>query len=136
MNGVDAIIMGKNTFEKIDSFNVWPYQKPVFVLSNSLKTIPIGFENKVELISGNIKEILSKIHNKGFKNLYIDGGKLIQSFLKYNLIDEMIITTIPTLVGHGIPLFGHLDNYMKFKIINSEFLLNQMVKIHYIIKKD
>ena len=134
MSSIDALLMGKNTFKKITSFGVWPYEKPVFVLSNSLNTVPSGFEGKVELIKGDLKAILERVHKKGYKNLYIDGGKLIQSFLKEDMIDEMVITTIPTLLGGGISLFGDLEKPIRFKVKSSELLLNQIVKTHYILK--
>ncbi|MFA9374071.1 MAG: dihydrofolate reductase family protein [Poseidonibacter sp.] len=75
--------------------------------------------DKVFLIKGLIKEILENIHSKGYENLYIDGGKNIQNFLESDLIDEMIITTIPILLGEGTPLFAHLTNRLNFECISS-----------------
>ena len=132
MDNIDAVVMGRNTFETVCSFDCpWPYSKPVFVLSNSLTLLPDEHKEKAELINGSISEVLKNIHQKGYTQLYIDGGALIQSFLKEDLIDEMIITVIPILLGGGIKLFGDLPKQMKFEYLTTEVLLNAMVKNHY-----
>jgi len=128
---IDAIVMGRNTFEKILSFGQWPYPKKVFVLSNKLKEIPEELTDKVEIIAGDIKSVTAGLNKRGFLNLYIDGGKTIQSFLKENLIDEMIITRIPILLGSGIPLFGKLEKPIRFDLVETEILDDLLVKSHY-----
>ena len=68
---------------------------------------------------------------QGFTNLYIDGGNTIQRFLRVELIDELIITELPILLGGGDRLFDTHDQEMKFELLSSEVLLGQMVKRHY-----
>lgn len=132
MDHIDAIVMGRNTFEKICSFDCdWPYLKPVFILSNSLASLPEEYKGKAELISGPLSEVLETIQGKGFSELYIDGGMTIQSFLKEDRIDEMIITIIPILLGGGTPLFGELPESMTFEHTKTKVLLNAMVQNHY-----
>ena len=131
MQRVDALVMGRNTYEKVLSFGQWPYTKKVFVLSNNLKEIPEELADKVEIISGDIKAVTADLNKKGYVNLYIDGGKVIQSFLKEGLIDEMIITRIPILLGAGIPLFGKLDKPVQFDQVETEILDDLLVKSHY-----
>lgn len=117
---IDALVMGRNTFEVVMGFDCdWPYSKPVFVLTNTLKVVPKGFEDKISFLNGSITDIVSEINAQGYKNLYIDGGLTIQQFLKADLIDEMIITTIPVLLGGGSALFGHLDSTLNFKHTKS-----------------
>jgi dihydrofolate reductase len=129
---IDALVMGRKTFDTVCGFDCdWPYTKPVFVLSNTLKSIPKEYERKAELISGPLEEVVSTINEKGYKELYIDGGTTIQNFLKENLIDEMIITKVPTLLGGGTPLFGELSEHMNFEHVKTEVMLNSMVKSHY-----
>ena len=114
MKGIDAIVMGKNTFETVCGFDIdWPYTVPVFVISNSLQTIPEKFKDKDELVKWDLNEIVQKIHSKGYQNLYIDGGKTIQSFLNKNLINEIIVTIIPIILGGGIPLFSNKRRRIK-----------------------
>ncbi len=116
MDRVDALVMGRNTLEIVLSFDCdWPYSKPVFVLSNTMTEVPEGLEGKVFLVKGELKNIVADLASQGYNDLYIDGGKTIQSFLNEDLIDELIISTIPVLLGGGIPLFGELDKPLKFR---------------------
>jgi len=132
IQNVDAIVMGRNTFEMVCSFDMdWPYKIPVFVLSSSLESLPEELKDKAELIKGTLSEILEQIHKKGHTMLYIDGGATIQNFLKEDLIDELIITTIPTLLGGGIPLFGELPGEMEFEHVESYLYLDALVQDSY-----
>ncbi|MBN3520104.1 dihydrofolate reductase [Algoriphagus lutimaris] len=130
---VDALLMGKNTFEIVAGFEgEWFYKKPVFVWSNSTPELPSKFQGKAFLVKGTLKEVLSQIHKQGYKNLYIDGGKTIQSFLKEDLIDEMIITTIPVLLGGGIPLFEDLPKQLVFTCKKTTLFLDKVVQNHFV----
>ena len=66
------------------------------------------------------KELNNELKEKGYNNLYIDGGLTVQSFLKEDLVDELIITTIPILLGSGIRLFGELERALEFRCTKSE----------------
>ncbi|MEH6779834.1 dihydrofolate reductase family protein [Maribacter arcticus] len=133
---IDALVMGRTTFETVLGFDVdWPYNKPVFVLSNTLKEIPEALKNKAFLVKGKLAEILVEIHEKGFNRLYVDGGTTIRNFLKEDLIDEMVITTIPVLLGGGSSLFAELPNELKFELIGTKTYLNQITQNHYKRKK-
>ncbi|MEO9871399.1 dihydrofolate reductase family protein [Ekhidna sp.] len=136
-NNIDALLMGRNTFETVLGFDVeWPYEKPVFVLSNSLKEIPESHQGKAFLVSGTLSEVLDHIHKKGHLRLYIDGGSTIQSFLKEDLIDEMIITTFPIILGGGPSLFSELPMELKFDLIESKVYFDQLVQNHFIRKQN
>jgi dihydrofolate reductase len=129
---IDALVMGRKTFETVCGFDMeWPYGKPVFVLSNTLKEIPKSHQGKAFLVQGPLTEILGHIHDKGFHRLYIDGGTTIQNFLKEDLIDELIISTIPVLLGGGSPLFSELPKELKFELISTRTYLNQITQTHY-----
>ena len=131
-NRIDALVMGRKTFETVLGFDVdWPYDKPVFVLSNKLKEIPESHKDKAYLARGTLTQILEQIHQKGHKRLYIDGGTTIRNFLKADLIDEMVLTTIPILLGGGSPLFSKLPNALKFELVETKVFLNQIVQNHY-----
>ncbi|MGY5858410.1 MAG: dihydrofolate reductase family protein [Candidatus Thorarchaeota archaeon] len=131
MNGIDALVMGRKSFEKVLSFGVWPYDKPVFVLSRRKVNIPEELADKVKITSGSPKEIVVQLAELGYQNLYIDGGVTIQGFLDADLIDEMIITRVPILLGNGIPLFGTLSQKMQFIHKKTETLNDMLVKSHY-----
>ena len=133
---IDALVMGRTTFETVCGFDMdWPYQKPVFVLSNSLTNVPEEYEGKAEIVNGSLKEILNKIHKRGCNSLYIDGGKTIQSFLKEDLIDEMTITIIPYLLGGGIPLFSEYSDSLEFECVDSKIYLDKVVQNHFVRKR-
>ena len=129
---IDALVMGRKTFEKVLSFGgEWPYEKPVFVLSTTLSEIPENLTGKAELINGSIKKIVNQLSEKGYENLYIDGGKTIQSFLEEDLIDELIITTVPILLGDGYPLFSKLSKPLKFTHKSTKSFDNGLTQTHY-----
>lgn len=129
---IDALLMGRTTFETVINFDIdWPYSKPVFVLSNTLNKVPSDLEDKVFLIKGTLTEVLEAIHQRGFTRLYIDGGVTIQNFLKEDLIDNIIITTIPILLGGGSPLFSALPKELEFEYVKTEVYLEELVQTHY-----
>ncbi len=131
MATIDALVMGRKTFEKVLTFGDWPYDKPVFVLSTTITEVPEHLAGKVEIVHGELKELTGTLNQRGYNNLYIDGGVTIQNFLQQDLIDEMIITKVPTLLGGGIPLFGTLDEPIKFKHVKTEIYDNGLVKSRY-----
>lgn len=135
---IDAIVIGRGTFEKVLGFPEWPYQKKlkVFVLSNSIKEVPGSVREKVTLLSMKPGELLNYLSGKGFSAVYIDGGKVIQDFLKEDLIDELIISKAPVLIGSGIPLFGHLAIDIQFKHEKTEVYSNGLVRNCYKRKRD
>ena len=131
MSEIDAIVIGKGTFEKVMTFSSWPYEKKVFVLSNSIQQMPEVLRTKATLLSMPPKELLVYLSGKGFSSIYIDGGKVIQDFLKEDLIDELTIATVPILIGNGIPLFGYLDIDLQFKHLRTEVQSNGLVRSYY-----
>ncbi len=136
MNEVDAIVMGRNTFDLVKSFDIeWPYAKPVVVLSHSMETAPTDFKDKILLEKGGVQEVLSRLHDVGYHKLYIDGGLTIQQFLSADAIDELRITTLPVLLGKGIKLFAELDKRLWFDHVKTDVFLGQLVQSWYIRKR-
>ena len=131
MSGIDALVMGRKTFEKVLTFDSWPYNKPVYVLSKSGVKIPKELEGKVEIVNGNPKLVVDQLNELGHQNLYIDGGFTIQNFIEEDLIDEMIITRVPILLGEGIPLFGKLSQRLHFSHKKTEVHHDMLVISHY-----
>ncbi len=104
-------------------------------MSRTIAKIPEKLQDKVFPVKGTLTEILEQIHQKGYHRLYIDGGKVIQSFLKEDLIDDMIITVIPILLGNGIPLFADLPKPLDFECKKSIVFLDKVVQNHFIRRK-
>ena len=112
---VDHLILGRNSFEKILEFDSWPYTSETTVLTQRGLKIPESLEAQVKLSSESPQVLCNRLESEGFRHLYIDGGKVIQSFLRSGLIDDMIITTIPVLIGSGSSLFGSLSHDVKLQ---------------------
>jgi len=137
MAQIDALVMGRSTFETVCGFDIdWPYEKPVFVVSTKLTEIPKKYQGKAHLLKGTLTEMLQQIHQKGYYRLYIDGGKLIQSFLREDLIDEMVITIIPLLLGVGVTLFSEVPKPLGFECKRSTLFLDAVVQNHFFRKRE
>lgn len=132
MAKTSCLIMGRNTFEKVLTFGEWPYEGTrVIVLSQSLKTLPETHRDKAELSAESPLTLTERLNSEGEQSLYIDGGRLIQSFLQQGLINELTLTRIPLLLGSGIPLFGELKNDIALELIDSKSYANGFVQSHY-----
>lgn len=131
ISSIDGIVIGRGTYEKVLTFPSWPYDRKVYVLSTTLKSVPEPLKEKITLLSMKPKEVLARLSSQGHAGLYIDGGKVIQDFLRDDCIDEMIITKIPVLIGSGIPLFGNLPADLQFKHLHTQIFPNGLVKSHY-----
>ncbi|MBL4905960.1 MAG: dihydrofolate reductase [Sneathiella sp.] len=136
MENVDGLIMGRNSFEKVLTFEKWPYDKPVVVLSQTLteKDIPEELRDKVQISKQAPENVMKSLFAEGWQRAYIDGGKVIQSFLQAHLIADIVITRVPILLGQGIPLFGELEEdrdleYIETKIFKSGLIQSKYVPI-------
>ena len=128
---IDAVVIGRGTFDKVLTFPSWPYEKKVFVLSNTLKKLPAIVENKAILLSLSPADTLKKLSQEGYTNVYVDGGLVIQNFLKADLIDELIISKVPIIIGSGIPLFADVKQDLLFQHVKTEVQSNELVRSYY-----
>ncbi|MGX5174946.1 dihydrofolate reductase family protein [Aliikangiella sp. IMCC44653] len=134
LRSVECITMGRNTFEKVAAFSQWPYLKQrVIVVSRSMQKVPPAFEDKIELFGGKIEILAVDLQHQGVKQVYVDGGTLIQSMLKAHLINELTITQVPVLLGKGIPLFGLLNQDQPLKLVHSKTFPSGFVQSHYLV---
>ena len=121
MNSVDVLVMGRNTYEKVLSFGKWPYKdKRVIVLSTRPLDIPDAISNSVKHSDETPEILYKRLSDEGVQKIYIDGANTVQRFLRVGLVNELIITTIPTLLGSGISLFGKLDKDIQLKLVNTQ----------------
>jgi len=130
---VDALVIGRKTFEKVLTFDAWPYDaKPVFALSSRpLPPAPDGAV--VERLSGDPSEIVSQLADRGILHIYVDGGITIQRFLQAGLIQRLIITRVPVLIGAGIPLFGATPRDIALKHVATRHYASGLVQSEYAI---
>lgn len=128
---VDALVMGRKTFETVLTFDTWPYgEKPVFVLSTR-PLAPAPPEVVVERMSGPPAEIVSQLAARGIRHIYVDGGITIQRFLQAGLIQRLIITRVPVLIGTGIPLFGALQHDIVLRHVGTRQYASGLVQSEY-----
>jgi dihydrofolate reductase len=128
---VDALVIGRKTYETVLTFEMWPYgEKPVFVLSTrTLAPAPPGAV--VEHMSGEPIEIVTQLGARGIGHVYVDGGVTIQQFLRAGLIQRLIITRVPVLIGCGIPLFGVTQGDIVLKHVATRQYASGLVQSEY-----
>lgn len=132
MATVDYVVMGRNTFDVVLGMSeTWFYPKPVVVLTTRPLALPDRLKGKVEAGRNSPQEIVALMEQRGAKRLYVDGGKTIQEFLNAGLIDDLVLTRIPVLIGDGIPLFGPLAKDVKLTLESSRVLVGGAVQSTY-----
>jgi len=129
---VDALVIGRKTFETVLAYPEWPYGKKRVV---ALSSKPLDFSSVrggvVEQMSGAPAEIVSKLAARGVNHIYVDGGITIQAFLRAGLIQRLIITRVPVLIGEGIPLFGALPRDVRLKHVATRHYPSGLVQTEY-----
>jgi len=131
---VDTIVIGRKTFETVLSFEAWPYGRTrVVVLSSQPVDLSTAAARGgvVEQMGGSPAEIVANLAASGAQHLYVDGGITIQRFLRAKLIDRLIITRIPVLIGDGIPLFGSLPQDIRLRHVVTRSYPSGLVQSEY-----
>lgn len=130
-NSIDTIVMGRKTYEEVLGFGVdWPYpDSKTYVLSS--KSIEIKTENTY-LINEPLEYKIKKWKNNKGKDIWVvGGGELISSMLDLGLIDEMLLTITPVILGSGIPLFPNNPKETKFELVKTEAFDTGFVNLTY-----
>jgi dihydrofolate reductase len=134
METVDAIVMGRKTFETVLGFpGAWPFEKPVIVLSTTLTASALPAGAVCEVMAGSPNEIVALLTKRGMRHLYIDGGETIHGFLEAGLIQRMIITRVPVLLGSGIPLFGYRSHDVRLTHVGTRSYPSGLVQSEYTV---
>src|SRR3979411_732107 len=129
---VDAIVLGRKSFERVLSFQPWPYgEKRVVVLSSSPVDLAAAKGGRVEQMAGTPAEIVWQLGARVDDHLYIDGGLTIQRFLRAGLIQRLIITRVPVLIGEGVALFGRLPNDVRLEHVATRHYASGLVQSEY-----
>jgi dihydrofolate reductase len=133
MATVDALVIGRNTYETVLGFDAWPYgEKPVFVLSSRpLAAAPNGAV--VAHMAGTPEQLAAELDARGVGHIYVDGGITIQGFLRAGLIQRLTITRVPVLIGTGIPLFGAIPRDIPLRHIATRSYASGLVQSEYAI---
>ena len=127
------IVMGRGSYEKVLTFKEWLYDRPVLVLSRQLADTPVpeALKGKVQFSRLTPKDVLNDLAAQNVQRVYLDGGQVIQSFLREGLIADMVITTVPVLLGSGKPLFGSLSRDINLTLLSSRSFPSGLVQSHY-----
>lgn len=129
---VDTIVMGRNTFETVLSLGPWPYEnKRVIVLSSRPIDLAAAGGANVEQMAGPPDQIVTQLAASGARHIYVDGGITIQQFLRAGLIQRLIVTRVPVLIGEGIPLFGSLPHDVRLRHITTRHYPSGLVTSEY-----
>jgi dihydrofolate reductase len=132
MASVDVLLIGRNTFEKVLSFASWPYgSKRVVVLSSRAIDMSNFTGGLIEHMSGSPADITDRLAASGASHAYIDGGITVQRFLRAGLIQRLIVTRVPVLIGQGIPLFGSLPHDLRLRHVVTNSYSSGLVKSEY-----
>ena len=133
---VDAIVIGRKTFETVLAFDVWPYgTRPVVVLTSTPSALEAPAGAVCEFMTGSPDEIVERLRARGLTHLYVDGGITIQRFLDAGLIQRLIITHIPVLLGDGIPLFGPLRQDITLEHVATRAFSSGLVQSEYLVAR-
>lgn len=129
----EMIVMGRGSYEKALSFDEWPYDRPVLVLSKQLAggQVPSSLEGKVRFSDLSPSETMKALAGQNVRRAYVDGGQLVQSFLREGLIEDLVITTVPVLIGSGRPLFGALPQDVDLALVSSRSFPSGLVQTTY-----
>lgn len=132
INSIDALILGRNTYQVVSDFDEWPYkEKRVIVLSNTLKAV----RKEAELFCGELSELLSKLHSENIKHVWVDGGLTASKFLEAGLVNELTISIIAMVLGSGIPLFSIMNREHKCRLVTSQAYPSGLVQLKYEVIK-
>ena len=131
---VDTIVIGRKTFETVIAFETWPYGKKWVVVLSSHAVDLAAVRARggiVEQMVGEPAEIVSNLTARGAQHLYVDGGVTIQRFLRSGLIQRLVITRVPVLIGDGIPLFGSLPRDVRLRHVVTRSYPSGLVQSEY-----
>lgn len=127
---IDTIIMGRKTYDKVNSFGIeFPHkEKKCYVISRT-KT---GFDQNVEYYSGSLEDLIADLKNKDGRDIFVDGGaEIVNELLRINLIDELVISIVPILLGSGIRLFQDGRPEQRLKLLRSKEFVSGLVQMWY-----
>ncbi len=133
LDSIDAVILGRNTYEVAASVHDWPYKgKRIVVLSNnSLQTV----REEAELFRGDLTQLASQLHSDGIKHVWIDGGVTISQFLDLQMVDSMTLSVIPVMLGSGMSLFSKISKELPCRLVSSQSYPSGLVQLNYEITK-
>jgi dihydrofolate reductase len=120
ISGIDALIIGRATYETVLEMDEWFYTKPVYVLSTTLDQMTVERDDVV--VHRDLESVVAAFAEDGHVNAYVDGGATIQNFLRAGLIESLTLSHAPVLIGGGARLFGDLGADIDLELISTASL--------------
>lgn len=129
----EVIVMGRGSYEKALGFAPWPYDRQVLVLSRQLAgtAVPAALAGKLRFSGATPEQAMAQLEAEGVRRVYVDGGQLVQSFIRAGLVADMVVTTVPVLIGAGRPLFGALEGDVDLALVASRSFPSGLVQSAY-----
>ncbi len=133
MDGIGALVMGRQSFDKALTFPEWIYKVPVVVMSRTPEAVvvPAHLQDRVRVTGKGPRELMEELAAAGVQRAYIDGGQIIRAFLAEGLIRRMIVTLIPVLLGQGRPLWGHGAGDISLRMVATRHWENGFAQVEY-----
>lgn len=134
---IDAIIMGRGSYETVAAFDPWPYDLPVLVLSATLagNPVPDHLAGKLRFADLLPASAMALLASEGRHRVYVDGGQIVQAFLRAGLVEDMVVTLVPVLLGSGRRLFGPLDADLPLRHVQTTAFPSGLVQSRYQIAR-
>lgn len=135
-DGIDTIITGRKTYDyvckEIGSSHYDNGQRDIYVITRNEKPA----QGRTTFYTGNLKELIYLLKSENGKNVYCDGGaEVINELLQLDLIDELIISIIPILLGEGTRLFKDGRQEQLLELITAKTFETGLIQLHYKRKK-
>lgn len=129
---IDTIIIGRKTYDfvlkEIGSSHYDNGQRDVYVITRSERP-GVG---RTTFYSGNLIDLIQRLKSEEGKGIYCDGGaEIINELLQHELIDELIISIIPVLVGNGTRLFNDGRPEQHLELISAKSFETGLTQLHY-----
>jgi dihydrofolate reductase len=130
--GIDALVMGRSTYDVIAPIDEWPYQgKPVHVLSTTLE---VGADPRIT-VHRSFDEALAAVTAAGYRRVYVDGGRTVHAFLRAGLISDLTLSRVPVLIGTGHTPFGELAADIPLEHVGTRTFPGGMVQTTYRVRR-
>ena len=132
MSGIDALLMGRSTYDFIAPMDEWPYQgRPVHVLSTTL--VP-GADPRI-VVHRSLDEAVAALTAAGYRRVYVDGGRTVHTFLRAGLVADLTLSRVPVLIGTGHTPFGELAADIALEHVRTQAYPGGMVQTTYRVRK-
>ncbi|HEY5944950.1 MAG TPA: dihydrofolate reductase family protein [Kofleriaceae bacterium] len=127
---VDTIVVGRNTYDTVLGFDDWPYTgKRVIVLTRR----PVELRHGAEAFTGPVTELVPRL--AGATRVYVDGADVIRQFLAADLIDDVVLSIIPIVLGGGIRLFPGGEGEHRVDLESQQSWPSGMVQVRYRVRR-